>query len=245
MNYGMPYKGSKNTIAQQVVAALPRCDRFLDACCGGGAITQCAAMSGRFKHVVGNDRNAAVVDLLEAVLVTKGRLDFEHPRPCSRRDFAESLERIRSGTYTLWDVVNKLCSSFGNDGRTYLYGEDIEDFKLTAERMLTERTLAGRREAYRQFIGMLTTGRVGVPRAQGRHRAGMHVEEAHGAQAGIPRERAHYGTPPGAQQPGRRGVQAGQGPVRVRGGAGQRRADIRRGAPPVHEGGSGACSGGA
>ena len=158
MNYGLPYKGSKNTIAQQVVAALPRCDWFLDACCGGGAITQCAAMSGRFKHVVGNDKNAAVVDLLEAVLVTKGQLDFEHPRPCSRRDFAESLERIRSGTYTLWDVVNKLCASFGNDGRTYLYGKDIEDFKLTAERMLTEWTLAGRREAYRQFIGMLTTG---------------------------------------------------------------------------------------
>lgn len=36
MNYGLPYKGSKNTIAEQLVKALPRGNKLLDACCGGG-----------------------------------------------------------------------------------------------------------------------------------------------------------------------------------------------------------------
>ena len=43
MNLGLPYKGSKNTIAFDIVNALPRGKKFLDACCGGGAILMAAA----------------------------------------------------------------------------------------------------------------------------------------------------------------------------------------------------------
>ena len=31
-NYGLPYKGSKNTIAERIVQCLPSGGRFLDAC---------------------------------------------------------------------------------------------------------------------------------------------------------------------------------------------------------------------
>lgn len=34
--YGIPYKGSKNAIAEDVVNALPPGGKILDACCGGG-----------------------------------------------------------------------------------------------------------------------------------------------------------------------------------------------------------------
>ena len=37
-NYGLPYKGSKNSIAERIVQCLPSGKNFLDACCGGGAI---------------------------------------------------------------------------------------------------------------------------------------------------------------------------------------------------------------
>lgn len=37
MNLGLPYKGSKNTIANDIVKAIPRGGKILDACCGGGA----------------------------------------------------------------------------------------------------------------------------------------------------------------------------------------------------------------
>lgn len=38
MNLGLPYKGSKNTIAEDLVKCLPRGKKLLDACCGGGAV---------------------------------------------------------------------------------------------------------------------------------------------------------------------------------------------------------------
>ena len=151
MNYGLPYKGSKNTIAEDIVKCIPRGVKILDACCGGGAFLMAAAMSGRWKSVVGNDRNRATVDLLDAVLINKGQIEYNNPEVCTRDDFFNSLQRIENGEYTIQDCVNKFCASFGNDGKTYLYGSDIEEYKVTAERMLTAKTLEERRKSYRKF----------------------------------------------------------------------------------------------
>ena len=151
MNYGLPYKGSKNTIAEDIVKCIPRGVKILDACCGGGAFLMAAAMSGRWKFVVGNDRNRATVDLLDAVLINKGQIEYNNPEVCTRDDFFNSLQRIENGEYTIQDCVNKFCASFGNDGKTYLYGSDIEEYKITAERMLTAKTLEERRKSYRKF----------------------------------------------------------------------------------------------
>ena len=158
MIYGIPYKGSKNAIADKLVDVLPSCDRFLDACCGGGAITVAACLSGKFEAVVANDLNPAVVKLLDAVLIHKGQIEYNHPSVCSRQDFVESLERISSGNFSIQDCVNKFCASFGNDGKTYLYGKHVEDYKLTAERMLTAPTLEERRKAYRKFYANVMKG---------------------------------------------------------------------------------------
>ena len=151
MNLGLPYKGSKNTIANDIVKAIPRGGKILDACCGGGAFLMAAAMSMRWDAVVGNDLNKASVALLDAVLIHKGQIEYNHPPVCSRDDFFHSLQRIENGDFDIQDCVNKYCSSFGNDGKTYLYGRDIEDSKLAAERMLTAETLEERRKFYRIF----------------------------------------------------------------------------------------------
>ena len=158
MNYGLPYKGSKSAIAMQIVEHLPRCERLLDACCGGGAVLMAAAMSGRFGKVVGNDLNEPAIRLLDAVLINKGQIEYNHPPVCSRQDFVESLERISSGNFSIQDCVNKFCASFGNDGKTYLYGRQVEDYKLTAERMLTAPTLEERRSWYRKFCKVVING---------------------------------------------------------------------------------------
>lgn len=97
MNYGLPYKGSKNTIAEDIVKCIPRGVKILDACCGGGAFLMAAAMSGRWKSVVGNDLNKASVALLDAVLIHKGQIEYEHPPVCTRQDFYNSLQRIENG----------------------------------------------------------------------------------------------------------------------------------------------------
>ena len=151
MNLGLPYKGSKNTIAEDIVKCLPRGGKLLDACCGGGAVLMAAAMSLRWEKVVGNDLNPATIALLDAVLIYKGQIEYEHPPVCTRQDFYNSLQRIANGDFTIQDCVNKYCASFGNDGKTYLYGADIEDYKLTAERMLTAEKLDERRKHYRKF----------------------------------------------------------------------------------------------
>ena len=155
MNLGLPYKGSKNTIAIDIVKALPRGKKLLDACCGGGAILMAAAMSGRWEKVVGNDLNAATIALLDAVLIHKGQIEYEHPPVCTRDDFFHSLQRIENDDFDIQDCVNKYCASFGNDGKTYLYGADLEKVKTTAEQMLCAETLEQRRENYRKFIGFL------------------------------------------------------------------------------------------
>ena len=124
MNLGLPYKGSKNTIALDIVKAIPRGGKILDACCGGGAFLMAAAMSMRWDAVVGNDLNKASVALLDAVLIHKGQIEYNHPPVCSRDDFFNSLQRIENGDFDIQDCVNKYCASFGNDGKTYLYGRD-------------------------------------------------------------------------------------------------------------------------
>ena len=117
-----------------------------------------AAMSLKWDSVVGNDLNKATIALLDAVLIHKGQIDYEHPAPCSRVDFFNSLQRIENGDFDIQDCVNKYCASFGNNGKTYLYGEQIEDYKLIAEKMLTAPTLSERRSNYRKFTEICVTG---------------------------------------------------------------------------------------
>lgn len=155
MQLGIPYKGSKNTIAENVVNALPAGGKILDACCGGGAFLMAAAMSMRWDKVVGNDINPATIALLDAVLIHKGQIEYEHPPICTRTDFFNSLQRIENGDFDIQDCVNKYCASFGNDGKTYLYGADIEECKTTAERMLSSSKLEDRRHFYRKYMGFL------------------------------------------------------------------------------------------
>ena len=157
MNLGLPYKGSKNTIAEDLVKCLPRGKKLLDACCGGGAVLMAAAMSNRWEKVVGNDLNPATIALLDAVLIHKGQIEYEHPPVCTRQDFFNSLQRIENGDFDIQDCVNKYCASFGNDGKTYMYGKQIEEYKLAAEQMLTADTLEERRRHYLKFHALINT----------------------------------------------------------------------------------------
>lgn len=45
MRYGIPYMGSKNAIADDIVNILPKADNLYDLFCGGCAITHCAILN--------------------------------------------------------------------------------------------------------------------------------------------------------------------------------------------------------
>lgn len=115
--YGMPYMGSKSQIAEWVVGKLPYANNLYDLFGGGGAITDCAAQSGKYKKIIYNDINSTIVNgFLKA---TKGEFTTEK-RWISRDDFFKLKDS---------DPYVKMCFSFGNDGRTYSYGRKIQPYK--------------------------------------------------------------------------------------------------------------------
>lgn len=128
MKYGLPYKGSKNSIAQKIVDALPSGESFCDACCGGGAILMASALSGKYTRVTGYDVNEAIVGLIRATMIDFGTIDYEHDLPSvDRKAFFEA--RNRSAGISDWLV--RYCYSFGNDGQTFLWSDEMhEGFRL-------------------------------------------------------------------------------------------------------------------
>ena len=128
MKYGLPYKGSKNAIAQKIVDTLPSGESFCDACCGGGAILMASALSGKYARVTGYDINEAIIGLIRATMIDFGTIDYEHDLPSvDRKAFFEA--RNRSAGISDWLV--RYCYSFGNDGQTFLWSDEMhEGFRL-------------------------------------------------------------------------------------------------------------------
>lgn len=117
MNYGLPYMGSKNSIAHIIVDVLPKADNFYDLFCGGCSITHCAILSKKWKHIVFNDIDAGMPRLFFDAI--KGKYKNEK-RWISREDFYKLKDK---------DTYVKIVWSFGNKGTNYLYSKEIEPYK--------------------------------------------------------------------------------------------------------------------
>ncbi len=119
MNYGMPYKGSKNRIAENLIAQLPPARHFYDLFGGGGAISHCALLSGKYQYIHYNEPDPLVFKGFQ--MFVNGEFKTEK-RWISREDF----HRLKKT-----DPYAAICFSFGNNLRTYLYGaSDRERFKM-------------------------------------------------------------------------------------------------------------------
>lgn len=117
MNYGLPYKGSKNLIATKVLEHLPSAPVLVDLFCGGCAIAHAALLSGKFDKVIINDIEGGVSQLfLDAA---QGKFKNE-TRWISREEFFR-LRETDSYVRYIW--------SFGNNGKDYLYSKHIEPYK--------------------------------------------------------------------------------------------------------------------
>lgn len=141
--FGLPYQGSKNKIARWVIEQMPSATHFYDLCCGGCAVTHAAMLSGKYKYFHINDINPMWPQMFVDAINGKYR---DERRIITRQDFK------------MWkdsDPYVALCWSFGNNARTYIWGEDVEGVKLAACRMLVADTLSERRLLYKQFIKAL------------------------------------------------------------------------------------------
>lgn len=119
MRYGMPYKGSKNSIAEWIVSELPRANTFIDLFMGGGAVTHAALLSGKYKEFIINDIDERLskmfVDCINGKYTTETRIEW-----ISREAFFEKKDK---------DAYIALAWSFNNNGKDYLYSKEIESLK--------------------------------------------------------------------------------------------------------------------
>lgn len=115
MMYGIPYCGSKNRIAMDIIAILPNARVLVDLFAGGCAITHAALMSGRYDCIIANDVNGIAGYFGRAV---RGELP-EPPRFVSREDFFAKKDI---------DPLIKIVWSFGNKGTCYRIAREKEEF---------------------------------------------------------------------------------------------------------------------
>lgn len=117
MNFGLPYKGSKNKIANWVCDILPNANTLYDLFCGGGAITHYASLNLKYNNYIVNDLNSLCIKGLK--MAFNGEFKNEK-RWISREDFF----KLKATDYYV-----ACCFSFGNNFKSYAYSKDIEQFK--------------------------------------------------------------------------------------------------------------------
>lgn len=146
---GLPYQGSKRRIAAKIVGLFPGAPVLVDVFAGGCAVTHAALLSGKFDKVIANDLS----DAPQLFYYCAKYGVSEKPRWVSREEFFVLKDS---------DPLIRYCYSFGNGGRSYLYGRDIEPLKHAAHlavvdgdcSLLPEGIRAPMREALSGVIGI-------------------------------------------------------------------------------------------
>lgn len=120
--YGIPYMGSKSGIAPSIFLNLPKAEHFYDLFGGGFSMTHYAIknQSHKYKHFHYNEINSCIVDLVKRAIA--GDFDYGRFKPewVSREKFFKEKD---SNAYI------RVCWSFGNDQRQYLFSKEIEPYK--------------------------------------------------------------------------------------------------------------------
>ena len=136
--YGVPYMGSKNSIAPWIVEHLQRAEVLVEPFAGGCAVTHCALEADAFERFVCNDIADAPQLFVDAIA---GKYADEE-RWISREDFNMFKDA---------DPYIRYCWSFGNNGRNYLYSREIEGVKKAMWELMFSDTLAERASCLRKY----------------------------------------------------------------------------------------------
>ena len=137
--YGVPYMGSKSSIAEWVVAHLPRAKHFYDVFAGGCAVTHCAMRENKYEFYHLNDISDAPQLFVDAI---KGKYANEK----------RWISRAMFDMYKATDPYIRLVWSFGNNGRQYMYGKDIEEYKHAMHAVIFGETVRERQLAVRKMV---------------------------------------------------------------------------------------------
>lgn len=115
--YGLPYQGSKNQIAEELLSFLPPGNRFVDLFGGGGSMTDCAMDSYKWDSFLYNEINPLVVKAFKMAVYGFFKKDR---RWISREEFFRLKDT---------DPYVAFCFSFSNNLTDYAYSREIEPWK--------------------------------------------------------------------------------------------------------------------
>ena len=120
--YGIPYKGSKNSIARKIVSFLPSADILIDICAGGCAITHaaleiCEGLAPKWERIIANDICEMPLKLFKGAIYG----EYANEKRWIDRETFQKLKDI--------DPYVRYCWSFGNNGIDYLYAQQVEPWK--------------------------------------------------------------------------------------------------------------------
>ena len=119
--YGIPYQGSKSSIADSIITFLPKSKRFVDLFGGGFAMTECAMKSGKYEQFLYNELNPLLPALIKKAINGDYSYDKFKPEFVSREEF--NAKRKTDGYIAyIW--------SFGNNPeKRYMFAKDLEPKK--------------------------------------------------------------------------------------------------------------------
>lgn len=117
---GVPYQGSKNAIAKEIVSVLPSGDRFVDLFAGGCAMTHAAILARKYNTFLVNDLHGMGVQLFHDAVSGKYTDRWKHW--VTREEFYEKRDS---------DPYISLCWSFGFNASVYLYSDETATHKLS------------------------------------------------------------------------------------------------------------------
>ena len=142
MRYGVGYKGSKSRIAKEIIDILPSGNRFIDLFGGGGAMSHCAALSGKYKQVIYSDVDSSITELVKNLF---------NGVYYNRIDLFEWVSRDRFYAEKETNPIVKWCWSFSNNGKDYLYSLDKEPQKEAIHKAIVNKE-------YSQLFLQITSG---------------------------------------------------------------------------------------
>ena len=118
--YGIPYQGSKSSIADSIITFLPKGERFVDLFGGGFAMSECAMRSGKYKNFLYNELNPLLPELIKKAINGDYSCNKFKPKWISREDFDTEKDK---------DGYIKYIWSFSNNGKNYLFAKELEPKK--------------------------------------------------------------------------------------------------------------------
>ena len=120
--FGLPYMGSKDKIIPSIAMLFPKAEHFYDLFGGGFSVSHymIERKSTRYSYFHYNEIKSDIVEIAKKAINGYYNYDKFKPEWISREDFF----RLKDS-----DPYIKICWSFGNSQKGYMFGHDIEPYK--------------------------------------------------------------------------------------------------------------------